>query len=204
MAVGRGLGSRQPRPARKTRVAARVDTTPTWVNAGPASRSKLFIRVALLGVHLLVGCGRSPASVPDGPDGSALRKLVIRVPAGFGIERGLDALLVRIDAAALAFTEVNAESASIIGIESDVYAFARGQPRPDRGRHALVTGADFERTRAAWTTERDGIPLQGTKYVVEMNLVLFETDVPPAATAWNPHAGRYTVLWTRTLRQSEE
>jgi len=126
------------------------------------------------------------------------------VPAGFGIERGLDALLVRIDPAALAFTEVDAGAAAVVGIESEVYAFARGQPRPDRGKHGLAAGSDFERTRVAWTTDRDGIPLQGTKYVVEMNLILFETDVPLGAATWNPHAGRYTVLWTRTLRQSEE
>jgi hypothetical protein len=36
-----------------------------------------------------------------------------------------------------------------------------------------------------------------------MHLVLFETDVPPQHE-WDPHAGHYKALWTRTLRQAEE
>jgi hypothetical protein len=45
------------------------------------------------------------------------------------------------------------------------------------------------------------------KYVAEVQLVLFETDVPAGrqtSNMWAPHAGKYEVLWTRTLRQAEE
>jgi hypothetical protein len=41
------------------------------------------------------------------------------------------------------------------------------------------------------------------KYVAEVQLVLFETDVPPGHM-WNPRAGHYHALWSRTLRQAEE
>jgi hypothetical protein len=175
---------------------------------GRAARfTRVVVRAALLALSLplLQGCGHTPASAAAGLDGAPPHKLVVRVPAAFSIERGLDALTVRVDPAALASTEIDADVGAAFGVESEIYAFARGQARPDQKRRGLVAGTDFERTRVTWTTEQDGIPRQGTKYVVEMSLVLFETDTAPApAHAWDPHAGRYKVLWTRTLRQSEE
>ena len=62
---------------------------------------------------------------------------------------------------------------------------------------------DFGAARSTWSPPRDGLPLPGLEYVAEMKLVLFETDVPPGA-GWDPHAGRYRALWTRTLVQAEE
>lgn len=127
----------------------------------------------------------------------------MRVPAALRIARALDALSVSIDPASLALTQVSADAGMVIGVETDVFVFAEGHPRPTVGRHGLGSSADFDVGADTWNTKQDGIPVPGTKYVVEMQLVLFETDVPPAH-AWDPHAGKYKALWTRTLRQAEE
>jgi hypothetical protein len=42
------------------------------------------------------------------------------------------------------------------------------------------------------------------KYVVEMDLTVFETDIPPQHM-WHPQGSKnYKVLWQRTLRQTVE
>jgi hypothetical protein len=127
----------------------------------------------------------------------------VRVPAGLRVARALDSLSVSIDPASLALTQVAPDDGMIIGVETDVAVFPEGQPRPGSGRRSLTSGADFEIGASTWNANQDGIPLRGIKYVAEMQLVLFETDVPPAHR-WDPHAGKYVVLWTRTLRQAEE
>lgn len=67
----------------------------------------------------------------------------------------------------------------------------------------LQSGAGFSLGIDTWSTRTDGLPVPGTKYLAEVRLVLFETDVPPQHE-WDPHAGRYQALWTRTLQQAEE
>jgi hypothetical protein len=125
------------------------------------------------------------------------------VPAGLRIARAIDSLSVSIDPGSLGETEVTADPGTIIGIETECFAFALGQARPALGRRGFTSGSDFDVGIVTWSTKQDGIPQTGTKYVAEMLLVLFETDVPPGRT-WDPHAGSYKALWTRTLRQAEE
>jgi hypothetical protein len=127
----------------------------------------------------------------------------VRVPSALTIGRSIDALSITVDPASLASTQVIAAPGMVIGMEREVFVFPEGQPRPPLGRGGLVRGADFTASTDTWTRKRDGLPLPGTQYVVEMQFALFETDVPPA-TPWNPHVGTYRVLWSRTLRQAEE
>jgi hypothetical protein len=45
----------------------------------------------------------------------------------------------------------------------------------------------------------DGIPAGGKRYVIEHELILFETDVP-AQHMWSPGSGKnYKVLWEERL-----
>jgi hypothetical protein len=87
--------------------------------------------------------------------------------------------------------------------ETDVFVFAKQKAHPVLERRGVGSSADFDVGSNTWNTERDGVPESGTKYVIEMQLVLFETDVAPAPT-WDPHAGSFKPLWTQTLRQAEE
>ncbi len=127
----------------------------------------------------------------------------MRVPAALRIARALDGLSVSVDPATLASTQVTADSGMVVGVQREVFVFPEGQSRPALGRSAVSPSADFTLSTDTWTTRQDGIPVPGTRYAVEGRFVLFETDVP-AATGWNPHAGNYKALWSRTLRQAEE
>ena len=134
---------------------------------------------------LLVGCGRMGSAMLSG-----------------WREQGL-AASVAVDPASLGRMPVTAHAGTFIGVETDVFVFARGEARPALERHDVGSSADFDLSSNTWSTERDGVPEPGTKYVVEMQLVLFETDVAPAPK-WDPHAGNFRPLWTQTLRQAEE
>jgi hypothetical protein len=98
---------------------------------------------------------------------------------------------------------VTAHAGTFIGVETDVFVFPQGQARPVLERRAVGASAAFNVGSTTWNTRQDGVPAPGTKYVVEMQLVLFETDVPPTP-AWDPHASNFRPLWTQTLRQTEE
>ena len=46
-------------------------------------------------------------------------------------------------------------------------------------------------------------PRPGERYVVEVQLVVFETDLPPQHM-WSPASGTYEVLWKRALAHEVE
>jgi hypothetical protein len=144
-----------------------------------------------------------------GVDGAAgTEELPVRVPAALRIARGLDSLSVGVDAASLALTQVAVDRGMTVGVERNVFVFPEGQARPAEGRRGVASGPDFDAATDTWTTKDSGIPVPGTKYVAEVELVLFETDVRPGQArpplSWDPRAGRYKALWSRTLRQAEE
>lgn len=160
-------------------------------------------RIALAGIVALMACSRqtSTASREGGASGPGARS--VRVPAALSLSRGLDTLSVSIDSASLAETEVTVDPGMMLGVESETTVYPVGQQPPAAGRKGYASGTSFSLGTASWSTRADGIPVPGTRYVAEMRLVLFETDVPPQHE-WDPHAGRYKALWTRTLRQAEE
>jgi hypothetical protein len=149
------------------------------------------------------GCSRRAPSTLLPPDGSGLVQLSVRVPAALSVARAIDTLSVATDPASLGRMQVTAHAGTFIGVEADVFVFDHEKARPVLERRGVGSSADFDVGSSTWNTERDGVPEPGTKYVVEMQLVLFETDVPPAPT-WDPHAGNFNPLWTQTLRQAEE
>jgi len=159
----------------------------------------------LAGFLLSVGAGCEGRSSPTTQivDASGPRELTVRVPGAVAIARSIDALSVAIDPASLADTKVTADPGMTLGIEMELFVFPVGKERPAQGRHGLKSGDDFDVGTSTWNAKSDGIPASGTTYLVEMQLVLFETDVPPQHE-WAPHSGRYKILWSRTIRQAEE
>jgi hypothetical protein len=119
------------------------------------------------------------------------------------LSRALDALSVSVDPASLASTRVTIDKGMVVGLEREVFVFPAGLPRPAVGRRSVVSNADFAASTDTWTTKKDGIPVPGTRYIAEVSFVLFEADAP-ATSGWEPHAGNYKALWSRTLRQAEE
>jgi hypothetical protein len=151
-----------------------------------------------------IACARPTTSAPASADAATPRTITVRVPSALRIARAIDALSVEIDPASLSSTEIAPRDGMILGVESDVSVFAQGTPRPASSqRHGYSSSTAFDLGTDIWSTKQDGIPLADKKYVVEMQLVLFETDVP-VGHEWDPHAGAYRALWTRTITQAEE
>ena len=157
----------------------------------------------LAGVLVLTACTRQTPTARREVDASGPRVQSVRVPAALSLSRGLDTLSVSIDPASLADTEITVDPGMLLGVESDTVVFALGQQPPASGRRGYASGTDFSLGTSTWSTRADGIPASGTRYVAEMRVVLFETDVP-AQHEWDPHSGKYKALWMRALRQAEE
>jgi hypothetical protein len=159
--------------------------------------------VVAVAAVVLAACHSSRASVAPVDDASGPVQLSLRVPAALMVERAMDTLSVGIDPATLGLTQVTADAATVLGVETQTRVFPEGRPREALDRRAIGAGTNFDMGATTWSTMKDGIPQPDTKYVVEMQIVLFETDVP-VASHWDPHAGNFTPLWSRTLRQAEE
>jgi len=161
-------------------------------------------RIVLAGILALSACDsrRAPTGT-HGSDAPGPGVQSVRVPGALSLSRGLDTLSVSIDPASLAGTEVTVDPGMLLGVESDTVVFPVGQQPPASGRKSYALGTGFSLGTSTWSTHADGIPVSGTRYVAEMRLELFETDVP-SHPEWDPHSGRYKALWTRTLRQAEE
>ncbi|MEO8878417.1 MAG: hypothetical protein ABI461_22695, partial [Polyangiaceae bacterium] len=81
--------------------------------------------------------------------------------------------------------------------------FLPGVARAASERHGMTSGPDIDVGTSTWSLMQDDIPELDRRYVVEMTLVLFETDVA-RGHHWDPHAGHFKPLLTRTIRQAEE
>jgi hypothetical protein len=156
-------------------------------------------RAALLLVALLQGAACSR----EDPRASGPGERSVRVPAAVRIARSLETLSVSFDPAATATTTVVVHPGMVLGLEAETFVFPTGGTRPARGRLLVQSGDAIEGDTSTWSTAADGIPAPGRRYEVEVQVVVFETDVPPGR-GWSPRAGRFEALWTRTLRQAEE
>jgi hypothetical protein len=72
------------------------------------------------------------------------------------------------------------------------------------GYHSLESGPAGKPSIGVILNRRiDKIPQAGERYTVEVQLTLFETDIPPRHL-WSPESGKYRVLWTKTIKQKVE
>ena len=127
----------------------------------------------------------------------------VRVPTKLKIERTSDTLSETIDTNSFESTNLMVGTNMVTGVESKIYVYPEGESRPANGGLGLSSGLDFNLGVGYWHTKQDGIPLPGKKYVVEMDLAAFETDIPPQHD-WEPYGKNYKVLWRRTLKQTIE
>jgi hypothetical protein len=148
-------------------------------------------------------CARTSGQAGVAADAGGPQTLSVRVPAALLVSRGLDSLSVSVDPASLAPTTIAVDAGMQLGVESHITIYPLGQPRPAQGRHGLSSGTEFDLGVDTWNAAQDGIPARGTRYVVDADIALFETDVAPGR-GWDPHAGRFKTLWERSIHQAEE
>jgi hypothetical protein len=134
--------------------------------------------------------------------------LLVHVPAKLKIERTTDMLSVEIDnQSLLEATNLMVGTNRVTGVKSELYVYPVGETRPapanDGAYGGLASGLDFNLGTHILHTKPDGIPLPGIKYVVEVDLTAFETDIPRGHFG-QPFSKNYKVLWRRTLKQIVE
>jgi hypothetical protein len=150
-----------------------------------------------------VGCHSRSQSLGDA---SAARSVIVHVPGALRVARAIDSLSVEIDPSSRADVEVNVDPGMSLGVETESQVFVAGESIAKAGAlSGHASGGDFDVGVATWSTAHDGVPQIDKKYVVEMRLVLFETEAAPAREGdRDAHTGHFKTLLTRTLRQAEE
>jgi len=128
----------------------------------------------------------------------------VHVPTQIRIERTSDMLSVTIDTNRLESTNLMVGTNMVIGFRGWEFVYPVGEPRPANDRERLAGGLAFGSATSFYHAKPDGIPQAGRNYVVEMELEVFETDIPPQHH-WRPQGSKnYKVLWQRTLKQTVE
>jgi hypothetical protein len=144
-----------------------------------------------------------------GADPAIRQRVSVRVPTRLKIERTTDMLSVGVDnQSSLEATNLRLDTNLVTGVKSELYVYPAGTARPapanDRGCGGLASGLDFNLGIHLLHMKPDGIPLPGIKYIVEMDLTMFETDIP-GGHMWHPQSSKnYKELWRRTLKQVSE
>jgi hypothetical protein len=138
-------------------------------------------------------------------DPSIRHSISVRVPTRLKVGRTTDTLSVTIDTNSFEYTNLMVGTNMVTGVRSEWYVYPVGEAKPANGGVGFSDLLDFNSGSMVnyWHTEPDGIPLPGKKYVVEIDLAAFETDVPPQHM-WRPYGKNYKVLWRRTLKQTVE
>jgi hypothetical protein len=135
---------------------------------------------------------------------SITHQISVRVPTKLKIERTTDMLSVTIDANTNSFESTNLMVGTnmVTGVRTEDYVYPVGETRSAKygGRGSLSTDLDFNIGTIFLHTKRDGIPQAGKSYIVEMDLAVFETDIP-GGHLWMPESEKYKVIWRRTLKQ---
>jgi hypothetical protein len=88
----------------------------------------------------------------------------------------------------------------VVGIRYEKFVYLVGEPRPAQPRNF-----GYSTHSADWifAANQDDISVREKRYIVEIDLVVSETDIPPKHM-WMPQSGKYQVLFTRALKQIVE
>jgi hypothetical protein len=165
-----------------------------------------------------MGTRTSPASADQFPalaviadaDPSIRHKVVLCLANKLRVTRTDTTLSIEFDIASLQEVPVTAGKNMVMGIKDELRVYALGSPRPDRaGRFGLSSSVDLctakQRARGGSSADilnrnQGGIPVAGRKYIVEMDVTVFETDIP-SQHMWRPQdSTKYKELWSRTLK----
>ena len=119
------------------------------------------------------------------------------VPTALEVLRTADVLEVSNDDNAMKPIKMQVGSKMVLGTSFELYIYPADGVRPAKPQ---MSGLGLGGT-ALFHPKRNGIPQPGKPCIVEMDVTLFETDIPPQHF-WSPQSGKYKVLWQTTLRQT--
>lgn len=126
----------------------------------------------------------------------------LTAPTRLVIQRLGGSLAVAADTNSFISTNLTVGTNMAIGTQYEWVIYPVGAPRPAHGDRGLAGSFRFVISPTPWPVATDQTSPPGKKYVVELALTAFETDIPPQHM-WRPDAGsHYRVLWQRTLKQT--
>jgi hypothetical protein len=142
-------------------------------------------------------------------DPSVRHEVVVPMPTRLSVDRKPDCFSVAFDLAAPRRVKITVGKKMSIGVKYEMRVYAKGDPRP---QNAGVVGyasvmepvtssePNFLNGATLFNSAAAGIPAPGKHYIIEEDVSLFETAVPPQHL-WLVEIGRrYTVLWAKRLR----
>jgi hypothetical protein len=121
----------------------------------------------------------------------------ISVPARLKVERAAGELSVSYDPASFHKVPITAGDGMIVGFTDVSRLYHQGGPRPAEDG-TIRMGTIIETNATMPMTGASTIPDPGDGYVIEHDITVFETDIPPGPR-WNPLSGKYRVLWEEKL-----
>jgi hypothetical protein len=169
--------------------AGNPSSTPPKASAGPP----------VLAPGQSIGVPQSPP-VP-GADPTVRHDLSIKVPTKLKIERSGDTLEVSIDQTSLEPAAIDVGLNMLLGVKDEYNWRFVGDAQPQGSSKGYVGGSRDTVSFTLGTIRQKYVP--GKKYVIEVVVTVFETDLPPKFL-WSPEAGQYKALWTRKLTQTFE
>jgi hypothetical protein len=136
--------------------------------------------------------------IPD-VDPSVRTQWFVKVPTKLLLARTTNTLSVAIDRSSFEPTNIMVGEKMVTGVRSEVFVYPEGSAKPSQaGSFGLTSALDFN-LGTSYLNAKEGIPVPGKKYLVELDLSIFETDIP-SQHMWSPQSKNYRVLWKRTLR----
>jgi hypothetical protein len=132
-------------------------------------------------------------------------KVVLCLPHKLRLTRADTTLAIKFDMASLQKVSVTAGKNMVMGIKDEMRVYPVGSLRPERaGDIDLSSNFDFCTTGRGSTQNLNrnegAIPERGKKYVVEVQVTVFETDIP-GQHFWQPQGSpKYRKLLSITIK----
>ena|SRR6266446_5243001 len=167
----------------------------------------------LRAIPFFVGCvialhcqAQFPQPPPIADANPALRaEQEVRVPTTFKVFRTAKVMVFYKDCEPLKPTKLLVGSKMVLGMSTKLYIYPVGGVRSAKPTQESLGGLPRKgtRSRSLFYPKADGPLVPGKPCIVELDVVIFETDIPPQHM-WGPESGKYKVLWRTTLQQKVE
>jgi hypothetical protein len=147
-----------------------------------------------------------PAYPPIADANPAVRHTVIfHYPTKLNVKRTADRLSVSVSPLGRKFAKITVGHKMVTGVQTELFVYRYGEPRPTNFARLGISGEgiDFNLGTDFLNANQEGMPLPEKKYVVEMDLAVFETDIP-VQHMWHPQGEKFKILWKRTVKQIVE
>jgi hypothetical protein len=144
-------------------------------------------------------------------DPSTRHEIEVSMPARLSVQRTSSRLSISYDLASVRNVKITVGKNMALGIRDELRVYVKGEARPLQPR-SISLGSINEKESAVPLSDpnilkstevsgsvQNGIPAPGKQYVIEHDISLFETDIPPQHM-WHPEkSGDFKVLWERKL-----